>query len=333
MDETLVLTIVGGLLGIAVGRAGVELLQALGADQLPLGTRVVFDERVAFVSFAAAVVIGLATSVPIAWYSLRARSTGALQSQSRGATTSRAAQRVRHGFLVAQIALAFVLLAGAGLLGLSLQKVSALSPGFRPEHVLSGRISLPWKNYQEEGSRLAFAERLTEALSRQPEVAGVGLVTNVPLSGNSGKSAATVKGRTLRQGEAPHGIYSYGVSGDSFGVMGFALREGRFLVSADARRAERVCVVDEDFARRNFPPGRALGGRLFMGGREGPDAEAFTVVGVVGPVKQAALTDEGARARCSTRTRTAATWTCSLSSGRAWSPSLSRARCSGSCGP
>ena len=77
--------------------------------------------------------------------------------------------------------------------------------------------------------------------------------------------------------------------------MGFALREGRFLVAADARRAERVCVVDEDFARRNFSPGRALGQRLFMGGREGPDAEAFTVVGVVGPVKQAALTDDGAQ--------------------------------------
>ena len=87
----------------------------------------------------------------------------------------------------------------------------------------------------------------------------------------------------------------YGVSGDYFAVMGFALREGRFLVAADARRAERVCVVDEDFARRNFSAGGALGQRLFMGGREGPDAEAFTVVGVVGAVKQAALTDEGAQ--------------------------------------
>ena len=293
--ETLVLTMLGGLLGIAVGNAGIQLLQSLGADQLPLGTRIVFDARVALVSFAAAVLIGLATSVPIAWYSLRARSTGALQSQSRGTTASRAAQRVRHAFLVAQIALAFVLVAGAGLLGLSLQKVSALSPGFRPEHVLTGRISLPWQTYREGDSRLAFADRLNDALSRQPGVAGVGLVTNVPLSGNSGKSAATVKGRTLRQGQAPHGIYSYGVSGDYFGVMGFALREGRFLVRTDARRAERVCVVDEDFARRNFSPGRALGQRLFMGGREGPDAEAFTVVGVVGAVKQAALTDDGAQ--------------------------------------
>jgi predicted permease len=293
--ETLVLTVLGGLLGLWVGNAGIQLLQLLGADQLPLGTRIVFDARVGLVSFAAAVLIGLATSVPIGWYSLRARSSVALQSQSRGTTASRGAQRVRHAFLVAQVALAFVLLAGAGLLGLSLQKVSALSPGFRPEHVLSGRISLPWKTYQDESARLAFAERLTAALSRQPGVAGVGLVTNIPFSGNSGKSAATVKGRALRQGEAPHGIYSYGVSGEYFGVMGFALREGRFLVAADARRAERVCVVDEDFARRNFAPGRALGGRLFMGGREGPDAEAFTVIGVVGPVKQAALTDEGAQ--------------------------------------
>jgi predicted permease len=295
MVETLVLTLAGGSLGILVGLAGIQLLESLGAEQLPLGTRIAFDARIALVSLAGAVLIGLAVGVPIAWNNLRAQSAGTLHSQSRTTTASRAAQRLRHGFLVAQVALAFVLLAGAGLLGLSLQRVASVSPGFRPENVLTAQVSLPWKTYQDGRARLAFTERLMAALGRQPGIMRAGIVTNVPLSGRSGKSAATVKGRALRPGEAPHGIYSYGVGGDYFGVMGFALREGRFLTAAEARREERVCVVDEAFARRNFPAGHALGQRLSMGGKEGPDAEAFTVVGVVGAVKQAALTEDGAQ--------------------------------------
>ena len=119
----------------------------------------------------------------------------------------------------------------------------------------------------------------------------VGVATNVPLSGNNIRSAATIAGRTPRPGEPPHGHYSYSVGGDFFSVLGFSLREGRFLVADDSRRPERVCVVDEDFARRYWPRGGAIGQRLFQGSKEGPDAEAFTIVGVVGAVKQAELTD------------------------------------------
>jgi predicted permease len=295
MVETLVMTLVGGSLGIVVGLAGIQLLQSLGVEQLPLGTRIAFDARVAFVSLAGAILIGLAVSVPIAWNNLRAQSAGALHSQSRTTTASRTAQRLRHGFLVAQMALAFVLLAGAGLLGLSLQRVTSVSPGFRPQNVLTAQVSLPWKTYEDGRARLVFTERLMAALGRQPGITRAGIVTNVPLSGKIVKSAATVKGRALRPGEAPHGIYSYAVGGDYFGVMGFTLREGRFLTPAEARRDERVCVVDEAFAHRNFPAGHALGQRLFMGGKQGPDPEAFTIVGVVGSVKQAALTEDGAQ--------------------------------------
>jgi hypothetical protein len=85
------------------------------------------------------------------------------------------------------------------------------------------------------------------------------------------------------------------VDGDYFSAMGFSLKEGRFLTADDSRRTERVCVVDEDFARFYWPQGSALGHRLFEGSEEGKEAEAFTVVGVVGAVKQAGLTDEAAQ--------------------------------------
>jgi predicted permease len=295
MAESMLLALFGGLLGLAVGAGGIRLLAVLGADQLPLGAYIAFDARVGLVALAGAIVVVIVLAAPIAWFNLRGHLVSALQSETRSGTTSRAAQRLRHSFIVAQIAVAFVLLAGAGLLGLSLQRAMAVSPGFRPDHILAGQISLPWKTYSDGSARLAFTERLTREIGRQPGVFAAGVVSNLPFSGSSGKSAATVKGHVLRPGESPRGHYSYGVGGDYFGAMGFFLRAGRFLMASDSRRAERVCVVDEDFARYYWPDSGALGHRLFEGLEEGTDAEAFTIVGVVGRVKQAGLTDDEAQ--------------------------------------
>jgi predicted permease len=292
VTETTLLTLLGGVLGLAVAAAGIRLLGVLGAEHLPLGSRIVFDARVALAALAGAIVLGLAIAVPIAWYSLRTHSTGALHEGGRGATASRAARRLRHGFLVAQMALAFVLLSGAGLLALSLENVMALSPGFRPRNILTGQITLPWKTYDRPSARLAFTQRLLEELAHQPGALAVGVSTNVPLSGRTGMSAATVKGYVIPPGGSLHGHYSYGVGGEYFEALGFVLREGRFLSAADSGSAQRVCVVDEDFARRYFPGGSAIGQRLFPGSKERTDAEAFTIVGVVGPVKQAGLTED-----------------------------------------
>ncbi|PYQ67146.1 MAG: hypothetical protein DMF53_02235, partial [Acidobacteria bacterium] len=297
--ESTLLALIGGLLGLAAGAGGIRLLALLGVDRLPLGSHVVFDARLALIALAGSLAVGIALGLPVAWLSLRttAANTAApgLQAESRGTTAGRAAQRLRHAFIVAQIALAFVLLAGAGLLGLSLQKVMTVSPGFRPEHVLSGQLILPVRSYPGRQALLAVTERLTAELGRQPGVQAVGFATNVPLSGISNKSAATVQGHRPQPGEPPHGFYSYSVGGDYFSALGLTLREGRFLTAADSRRAERVCVIDEDFARRYWPRGGALGQRIFEGAAEGDAAEAYTVVGVVGPVKQAGLVGDEAQ--------------------------------------
>ena len=274
---------------------GIRLLAALGADRLPLGSHIVFDTRLAWVAMAGAVVLGLVLALPIAWLNLRGHRTNAIHSETRGATSGRAAQSLRHGFIVAQIALSLVLLAGAGLLGLSLERAAAVPPGFRADHVLAGQISVPWNKYPGWPARLAFNQRLLHDIGRLPGVNAAGVVNNVPLSGNSGKSAATVKGHQRRPGEAPRGHYSYGVDGEYFTAMGYSLKEGRFLTADDSSRSERVCVVDEDFARYYWPHAGALGQRLFPGSQMGDDAHAFTVVGVVGAVKQAGLTDQAAQ--------------------------------------
>ncbi|HSH37644.1 MAG TPA: ABC transporter permease [Chthoniobacterales bacterium] len=287
MVETILLTGCGGLLGIIVGAWGTDLLQLLGANRLPLGAHIAFDGWLAFVGLVGAVILGLVIAVPIAWFNLGNHLANALQSESRTGTVSRAAQRLRHGFIVAQIALAFVLLAGAGLLALSLKKVMAVPPGFRADHVLAGECTLTWRLEQD---RVAIINRLLERIGQQPGIAAVGTITNIPLSGDNSKTAFTPKSYVPPPGQSVHSHYSYGVSGDYFSALGIPLREGRFLTSADSSRPERVCVVDEDFARRYWPNGGAVGQRL-AAGDESEDAQLFTIVGVVGAVKQAELTE------------------------------------------
>jgi len=285
--ETVLLTFLGGLLGLAVGAWGIRLFEVLGADRLPLGAHIAFDGWLASIGLAGAVVLGVVIAVPIAWFNLSTHLAHALQSESRTGTISRAAQRLRHGFIVAQIALAFILLAGAALLGLSLKKAMAVSPGFRSDHVLTGECTVSWDLQRE---RVGIVDRLLESIHQQPGIAATGTITNIPLSGDSGKTAVTPKGYVPPPGQSVHGHYSYAVHGEYFSALGIDLREGRFLTSADSHRAERVCVVDEDLARRYWPNGGALGQRIALGD-EKDDAQLFTVVGVVGAVKQAALTE------------------------------------------
>ena len=263
------------------------MLQVLGANRLPLGAHIEFDGWLASIGLVGAVILGIVIAVPIAWFNLSSHLANALQSESRTGTASRAAQRLRHGFIVAQIALAFVLLAGAALLGLSLKKVMAVSPGFRADHVLTGQCTISWQYDQEQ---LGIVDRLLESIRQQPGIAAAGTITDIPLNGDSGKTAVTPKGYVPPPGQSVHGHYSYGVNGDYFLTLGIPLREGRFLTSDDSHRSERVCVVDEDFARRYWPNGGALGQRLAHG-NESDDAKLFTIVGVVGTVKQPELTE------------------------------------------
>ncbi|MCA1658350.1 MAG: ABC transporter permease, partial [Verrucomicrobiaceae bacterium] len=192
MTETVSLTFAGGVLGVIAGAWGTHLLAVLGANRLPLGAHLAFDGWLASIGLIGAVVLGVVIAAPIAWFNLSSHLANALQSESRTGTASRAAQTLRHGFIIAQIALAFILLASAALLGLSLKKVMAVSPGFHSDHVLTGEFTIPWQS--DPTRRVAFADRLLELIRQQPGVRAAGTITNMPLSGDNGKSALTPKG-------------------------------------------------------------------------------------------------------------------------------------------
>ncbi len=293
MLETVSLCLGGGVLGLLVGACSIDLLAKLGTDQLPLGTTVQFDGRLALIALLASLVLGIVLALPIVIFNLRNRLAPVLRSESRSGTVSRSAQRVRHGFIIAQVSLAFVLLASAGLLGVSLQKILDASPGFQAEHVLTGSISLPWKNYPEDAPSQAFLERLLTTLRHQPGVSAVGFTSSLPFTGHTSDNATSVEGIQRAPGESIRTHYISFAAGDYWRALGIPLLEGRFLEDADNHRAQRVCVVDADFARRYWPGQSALGHRIAKD-PSFTEAAATTIVGVVGSVKQIDLAESRA---------------------------------------
>lgn len=290
--ETLAVTTAGGVLGLALGTLGLRGLAALGLERLPLAAGVQVSARMAAAALLVSVAAGILAGLVIAWFHARSQAGAALQAESRGGTAHRASQRLRQAFTVAQVALAFVLLSGAGLLVASLRNASRIPPGFAAtDGLLTGRVNLPWSTYRGTPSLLAFSERMVDELRREPGVLAAGVVTNLPLTGINVKSAVSVKDHPVPPGEPARAIYAYGVDGDYFAALQYRLLEGRFLTPDDSRRPVRVCVVDEVFARHYWPTGGAVGQLLFLGGGPQRDSEAYTIAGVVGAVKQADLTE------------------------------------------
>ena len=295
MTETILLTVTGALLGLWVGSAGIRLLAALGQGQLPLGAQVNFDGSVAGVALLGALAAGCAIGMPVAWFNLHGRLAGALQAESRGGTASRVMLRLRRGFIVAQVALAFVLLIGAGLLGLSLRRAMAVAPGFRSDHVITGQFNLTWNGYHTMEAFHGFFAGLYEKTRALPGVTAVGVSSQVPIGGSTAGDVVTVPGYVPRSGETVVVHDFFAVAGDYFAAMGVPLRAGRFLEPADTEREQLVCVVDDNFARHYWPEGGAVGKLLYRGTTINHDDKPFTVVGVVGTVKQNGMTERQPR--------------------------------------
>jgi predicted permease len=295
MTEALILAGVGGLLGVCAGLAGTRLLATLGEDRIPFASEASFDWKFAIVSIACAIGSGIAIGAPVAWLSLRSRIVATLHSESRTSTAGRSTQKLRNGFIVAQVALAFVLLTGASLLGLSLKHAMEVNPGFVSDHVVTGRMSLTWKGYHDLPSFGRFFDRVLERTQALPGVKSVGVTSQVPTIGTGTSEIITVVGYTPPRGEIASVHDRYAVAGDYFQAMGIPLVAGRFLTEEDCHRNDRVCVVDKAFAEQYWPGADPLGRTLYPGSPSPDHEEPFRVVGVVGVVKQTSLTESMSR--------------------------------------
>jgi putative ABC transport system permease protein len=284
--EGLVLAAVGGTLGLGLGLLGRRLLVAAIPIELPFWVSFDFDWRVlafvAAVSLAGVLFFALAPALQVGRIDLQ----GALQAGGGRGTAGRGGGRMQSALVVAETALALVLLISAGLMSRSLGRLQAVDPGFSARGVATVRLSLPSRRYPAPGQQQAVWSRLLEGARAIPGVEAAAVVSALPLSGGSKAREVALEGRAPQKED--EGTFALGntVGGDYFRLMGIAVREGRAFDGRDRAGAGPTAVVSEAMARRFWPGGGALGRRVRFAG---PGEPWRTVVGVVGDVKDSRL--------------------------------------------
>ncbi len=290
--HALLLAGIGGVLGIGVGLAGIRLLSAFGASDLPRGPEIGMDGSVLLFTIGTALVAGfIFGAIPTAQL-LRGNLQAVLQTESRGGTASRRTLWVRNGLVTAQVTLAFLLLIGAGLMLMSFRHAVAVNPGFQPDGVLTGSLALPTSRYPEGDDREHFVDELLAELRGVPGVRSLGLTTLLPFSGNNSSSVIFPEGYSPPPGESVLSPFQSWVAGDYFQVMRIPLVEGRTFQGDDGRDDRRVIILDRWLAHRYFGDASPLGKRMIWGaipGQADPE-DYYTVIGVVETVKQNDLT-------------------------------------------
>jgi predicted permease len=281
LTEAFVLSLFGGVGGLVVGLAGVRGLIALGSRQIPeMASATLHPPVLAFtltLAVATALVFGLVPAVA----AVRGHTIAALKEDGTRGTAGKRTSAMRATLVIAETALALVLLVGAGLLIKSFARLQAVDPGFTSENVLTAQIALPAARYPEAGARGAFWARLIEQVRALPGVTAAGLTSNVPFSGNVSSGSYAIVGYTPGPGEPmPHARQEV-AGGDYFRAMQIPLVAGRIFTDADTADTPRVVVVDELLARRYFANTDPIGRQIRRGG---PDAPPFTIIGVVGTI-------------------------------------------------
>lgn len=295
LTESLVLSLVGGAIGIAVASASTQALARSLPEtvQVPRLDAVSVDARVLIFALGITLVTGLVFGLAPALAASRGDVQSTLRDASRGNTGGGSAARLRNGLVVAEVGLALMLLVGAGLLLRSFQKLQQVESGMRPEGVLALRVNLSSEAYQAEQAQQNFLARLLPALDELPGVQHVGTIQFLPLSGAKSRTTAWRTDRprpTL--GQQP-GADIRAVGGDYFGAQGVRLVRGRVFDARDRADAPPVLVINEALAREQFPGEDPVGKRLTFDWGGDNDAE---IIGVVGDVHEMSLTDPPATA-------------------------------------
>jgi predicted permease len=285
--ETLVLYTAGTVAGIVLATWLLNLLRTLGPAAIPrvadIGLVVPVLAVTVVTSLAAALLFGMVPAVQAT------RGASASAIRVRTATTGRSHQRIRSTIVVAQIAVALCLLAGASLVTRSLLNLERVDKGFDPEGRLTFTVVMPATRFPDAPAMHAFYRRLVDAIAARPEFASVGTTTAFPLSGQDLENSFAVDGYVAASPEQEPVAALRGVSSAYVSAMGIPLRSGRALTPEDNEGGAPVALVNETFVRRYFAGRDPVGGRISVGGPEGPWR---TVVGVVADVRHRALATE-----------------------------------------
>jgi putative ABC transport system permease protein len=286
LAESFVLSVSGGALGLLVAIGGLRLLATLPEGQLPRMGQVQLDSGVLLFTTAVSVAVALLFGVLPAIHASRADLRESM-SESTGTTTGLYASRVLGGLVVIEVALALVLLVGAGLMTRSFAKLLQVSPGFEAGNLVAARVLLPTTKYRERPSLVRFYEDVIERLRRSPGVNAASAVSALPLQdvGAAGALPFTVEGQQPPKTEDPLADVRI-VAPAYFETMKIQLLEGRFLDERDAEQGPQTSVINETMRRRYFPDRSPLGQIIVN-----PHGKS-EVVGVVADVRNQGLDRE-----------------------------------------
>ena len=286
ITESAMLAMLGGAAGVALAWITVRLLRSNAPAGLPRLTETSIDWVVLAFALVVTMVTALVTGVLPLAHATRLAVSGELREGGRGSTTGRARLRWRQGLVALEIALAVVLVAGAGLMIRTVRNLLTIDPGFRADRVLTMRISTPASWYPDSLRVVAFWDDVQRRVASLPGVERVGAVRLLPLATEMGDWGLTIQGYTPPPNQGSPGDWQI-VTPGYFETMGLALREGRALNAGDDMQAPLAMVVNRAFEQQYFGGRSALGGRVRIGSRD--TTKWYTVVGVVDDVHHNSL--------------------------------------------
>jgi putative ABC transport system permease protein len=291
VTESMLLTFLGGVLGVAAAMGGVRLIIALSPSELPRLNAIAFDPAAFLFASALITVIGLAAGTVPAFHISRNDLQSGLRNASR--RIANAHFWTRRFLVVAEVALAFVLLVSAGLLLRSMQRLLAISPGFTPSRLLTMQVVTSGHQFDEfpqnpggADRRRRFFKQALDAVRQVPGVDSAAFTSLLPLSDDPpvvGQYGAQFEDQDPESG---YDVFRYAVSPSYCQTMGIPLIRGRLLDERDAAGAPQAALISESLARHHFGGRNPIGSRLHVGPTDRP---WYTVVGVVGDVKQTSL--------------------------------------------
>ena len=284
LTESLLLASLGGTLGVGLAFAAVRALAAISPPDLPRADAIGLDRSALVFAFAVTTLVGVAVGALPALQASGAGVRAGLEQASRRLASGR--QLTRRSLVVVEVALALVLLAGAGLLLRSLQRLLAVAPGFDSTHLITMQVQTSGPRFDDPDAARRFFAQALEAVRQAPGVTAAGFTSQLPLTGDYDVYGVHFESSPTERADEDHGAFRYAVSPGYLEAMAIPLRRGRRLDARDRASAPLAVVINESFAKRRFPGQDPIGQRLHVGPDSGP---WFTIVGVVGDVRQVSL--------------------------------------------
>jgi putative ABC transport system permease protein len=287
MTESLLLSLAGGAAAIVLAFWATSLLVSFKPENLPRVNEIGVDGRVLGFTLGISVLTGLIFGLVPAWTASRGHAGDALKEGGRSSTAGSARQRLRSAFVVVELAVALVLLVGAGLLVKTFWNLRSVDPGFNPENLITMRVELPETRYEDVASQTRFRKQVLAGMNSLPGVQAA-MISELPLSGDSLNHDFLIENRPpIAPGDEPS-LETRSVLGDYFKVMQIPLQRGRDFAAPDFdEKAPMVGIANETLVRQYFQNEDPLGKRIRWA--RNPQVQWITIVGVVGDVKHFGL--------------------------------------------